>query len=92
MAATTAVAAGDLDAAIVSIATPKPFIDGGRVRMLAHTGDRVIAGLESVPQAQNSVPGLIMHVTWTAFLPPGTDNRLSKIRPLWPILKRTGLR
>lgn len=70
-AAVLGVANGDLDMAIVSISSTKALV-GTKIRLLAHTGESAIADLPDVPLMKNYVPGLIIHASWSVFLPPKT--------------------
>lgn len=70
-AAVTDVASGNLDLAIVSISSTRALL-GNKIRMLAHTGNTSIAALPDVELARNHVPGLVIHVSWSVFLPPRT--------------------
>lgn len=69
--ASVAVAGGHIDMAIVPLSVPKPLIDGGKVRLLAHTGSTAITGV-SAALMKDHVPGLAIDATWSAFLPPNT--------------------
>jgi len=77
VAAVLGVANGDLDMAIVSISSTKALA-GTKIRLLAHTGELPIANLPNVPLMKNYVPGLIIHASWSVFLPPNTPPAVTK--------------
>jgi tripartite-type tricarboxylate transporter receptor subunit TctC len=70
-ATVTDVAGGNLDLAIVSISSTRALL-GNKIRMLAHTGNTPIAALPDIDLAKNHVPGLVINVSWSVFLPPRT--------------------
>ena len=76
--ASVAAAAGIIDFAIVPMSVPKPLIDAGRVRLLAHTGSASVPGAESVPLMKDYIPDLCLDAAWSVFLPPGTPSEIVK--------------
>jgi tripartite-type tricarboxylate transporter receptor subunit TctC len=74
--ATVAVASGQIDMAIVPMSVPKPLIDAGKVRIIAHTGSSAVVGQESVPLMRDYIPNFVLDTSWTVFLPPGTQQNI----------------
>lgn len=75
--AAVAVAAGQVDLGILTATATKPFV-GTRMRLLAHTGNTAMPGMESVPSISQTIPGLIINKTLAVFLPPGTDSNIQQ--------------
>jgi tripartite-type tricarboxylate transporter receptor subunit TctC len=75
--ATVAVAGGQIDMAIVPMSVPKPLIDAGKVRILAHTGSAPVPGQESVALMRNHMPKFVLESAWSVFLPPGTPKHIN---------------
>ena len=76
--ASVAVASGSIDLAIVPMSVPKPLIDAGKVKLLAHTGSTPIPSTESAELMKDHVPGFILDAAWSVFLPPGTPSEITK--------------
>lgn len=74
-AAVTDVAGGNLDLAIVNVASTRALL-GNKIRLLAHTGNAPIGALPDAELARNHVPGLVIHVSWSVFLPPRTPHHV----------------
>ena len=75
--ASVAVAGGQVDMAIVPMSVPKPLIDAGKVRILAHTGSAPVPGLESVALMRDHMPKFVLESAWSVFLPPGTPKHIT---------------
>jgi tripartite-type tricarboxylate transporter receptor subunit TctC len=75
--ATVAVAGGQVDMAIVPMSVPKPLIDAGKVRILAHTGSSPVVGQESVALMRDHMPKFVLESAWSVFLPPGTPKHIT---------------
>jgi tripartite-type tricarboxylate transporter receptor subunit TctC len=75
--ATVALAGGQIDMAIVPMSVPKPLIDAGRVRILAHTGSAPVPGQESVALMRDHMPKFVLESAWSVFLPPGTPKHIN---------------
>jgi tripartite-type tricarboxylate transporter receptor subunit TctC len=68
-----ALIAGDIDVAIVPLATARPLIEGGQLRALAVTGARRSPALPDVPTvAENALPGFEASGWQGYFLPAST--------------------
>ena len=68
-----ALIAGDIDVAIVPLATARPLIEGGQLRALAVTGARRSPALPAVPTvAENALPGFEASGWQGYFLPAST--------------------
>ena len=75
--AAVAVASGQVDVGILTATAVKPFV-GTRMKVLAHTGNTPIPGLESVPAINSFVPGLTLDKTLVIFLPPNTPKEIQQ--------------
>lgn len=70
--AITALSAGDTLASADGISPLLPLVRAGRFRALAVTSDRVLPGLEGLPLAKDTVPGLVTTGWFMLFAPKGT--------------------
>jgi tripartite-type tricarboxylate transporter receptor subunit TctC len=52
-----ALIAGEVDVAVVPLATARPLVEGGQIRALAITGARRAAALPNVPTIAETIPG-----------------------------------
>lgn len=66
------VLAGDTLASVDGIPPLLPLARQGRVNALAVTADRVLPGLEGLPLAKDTVPGLVLTGWFMMFAPKGT--------------------
>jgi len=58
---------------IATIGAPSAVaLNNNKIRIIAHTGNDPLPGIESVPPINKLVPGLTLNVTWAIYLPPGT--------------------
>jgi tripartite-type tricarboxylate transporter receptor subunit TctC len=72
-ALTTALIAGEIQLMFDSVGIARPFVEAGRVRALAVTGDKRSSLLPKVPSlAEAGVPGVDVKVWIGAFAPKGT--------------------
>ena len=61
---------GQLDATIVTISEAQQFIKGGKLKLLAITGDKRLADFPNVPTvAEAGFPGVLM-TGWTGIMAP----------------------
>ena len=67
-----ALMAGDTQVSVDGIAALLPLVRGGRVTPLAVTADRVLPGMENLPLARDTVPGLVLSGWFMVFAPKGT--------------------
>jgi len=71
--AVTDLAGGQIDLVWVDLPTTRPGIQGGRLRMLASTGDKRMGAMPNVPTiAEAGVPGYLFTGWWGVFAPAGT--------------------
>ena len=66
------VLAGDTVASVDGIPPLLPLARSGRLTALAVTADRVLPGLEGLPLAKDTVPGLVLTGWFMMFAPKGT--------------------
>lgn len=67
-----AVVSGDTVVSIDGIAPLLPQVRAGRLKALAVTADRALPGLEDLPLAKDTVPGLVATGWFMLFAPKGT--------------------
>ena len=67
-----AVASGDSQVSIDAIAPLWPLVKSGRLQALAVTADKPVPGMESLPLAKDTVPGLTVSGWFMLFAPKGT--------------------
>lgn len=66
------IAMAEVNMAIQGLLTAMPFVQGGRVRLLATTGSRRWAELPDVPIIAESLPGFDFHLWYGVLAPAGT--------------------
>lgn len=71
-----AVVNGDIDIFIDGVASLTPMIAAGRMKALAVTSAKELPGLEGVPLAKDTVPGLVVSGWFALFAPKGTPAAL----------------
>lgn len=81
--ATLALVGGHVDAVVIGVASAVPYVQGGRLRVLAILGPRRSAMLPDVPTAEQAGFPELDAVTWygvlgPAGLPPAIVNRLNQ--------------
>jgi tripartite-type tricarboxylate transporter receptor subunit TctC len=62
------VAAGDTEFGIMPISIAKPLIDGGRVKLLALTGEQHLPGIPRTALMKDYVPGMNVYAGWVIAL------------------------
>lgn len=67
-----AVLAGDIQMYTDGVAPLIPLIKGGKLNALAVAADTVLPGLEGIPLAKDTVPGLVVYGWFTLHAPKGT--------------------
>lgn len=72
-AAAVNVASKDLDMAVVNLGSVKSLV-GTKIKILAHTANAPVQGLEEVPLMKQYVPRLVCNISWSVFLPPNTPS------------------
>lgn len=70
--ALTAIAGGEVVMAIQGLLTATPFMQSGRVRLIATTGSRRWGELPDVPTIAESVPGYEFYLWYGVLAPAGT--------------------
>jgi tripartite-type tricarboxylate transporter receptor subunit TctC len=76
----TAISMGEVSMAIQGLLTAMPFVQGGRVRLIATTGSRRWAELPDVPTIAESLPGFEFYLWYGVLAPAGTPlNVVAKV-------------
>jgi len=75
--AMTAIAMGEVNMAIQGLLTAMPFVQGGKVRLLATTGTRRWSELPDVPTvAEAALPGFEFYLWYGVLAPAGTPRAI----------------
>jgi len=75
--AMTAIAMGEVNLAIQGLLTAMPFVQGGKVRLLATTGSRRWSELPDVPTiAEAALPGFEFYLWYGVLAPAGTSRSI----------------
>ena len=74
--ALVAVVGGEVRMAIQGLLTATPFVQSGRVRLLATTGSRRAKELPDVPTIAESIPGYEFYVWYGVLAPAGTPRAI----------------
>lgn len=70
------VAGGHIPFALLSASIPYQFYKDGKVKYIAQTGNKPLAGIPEVPLAKNVLPGYAHDVHWGIMLPKGAKQEI----------------
>ena len=74
--AALAVARGELDLALIEYGVASPLL-GTRAKIIGYAGNKKIPGFDNISVVKDSIPGLVMGVTYSLFLPPNTPAEIA---------------